>query len=215
MATYTVGKDGKRIITDILVCGYSRQAADEYNMTIPKEIIRLCFIFWFIPVCDEWSKELSYSGYDIDGANAKLDTSDNEDGLLTLFGIHRITKGIFEWKIKFKSNIDWICIGVIVDDAKALEENKKNNNYGFHQDMGCFLLNLNGKMYYGGTRYAQYAKPFEMKDTVITMTLNMDKHSISYKIDDKDYGVGFRGLRKDKYRLAVTAGTKGDEIELL
>ena len=213
MATYVVDKDGNRIITDILVCGYSRQASDEYNMTIPNEIIRLCFIFWFIEVCDEWSKELSYSGYKIDGANAKLEAT--ELGLLTVFGTHSIGKGIFEWKIKFKSNIKWICIGVIVDDDKALEENKKNNNYGFHQDMGCFLLNLNGLMYYSGTRYAKYAKSFTMKDTVVTMTLNMDKHTISYKVDDKDYGVGCDKLYKDKYRLAVTGDTKGDEIELL
>ena len=47
------------------------------------------------------------------------------------------------------------------------------------------------------------------------MTLNMKDHSISYKVDDKDYGVGYDQLTKAKYRLAVTHSTSSQQIELI
>ena len=218
MGTSASNKQKNGIVTDILVSGYTRQAAEEYNIIIPEEIMRLCFVFFFIPICDEWCKELSYAGFHIDGGYAKLIDRSHESntmGLVSLFGSRVIDKGIYEWKIKFKSMITWICIGIIVDDENALSLNKINNDYGFNKDEGCFLLNSNGKMYHSSSLYKEYAKQFQAKDTTITMTLDMDKHSIYYKVNDKDYGLGFNGLYKDKYRLAVTMSGQDDEIELL
>ena len=36
------------------------------------------------------------------------------------------------------------------------------------------------------------------------MTLNLDKLTISFKINDKDYGVGFSNIVPAPYRLALT-----------
>ena len=69
-----------------------------------------------------------------------------------------------------------------------------------------------------GNESVSYAEPMGDKDTVITMTLDMDKHSVSYKIGDKVYGyLNAKCVKKrEKYRFAGTI-SQGDDtaIELL
>ena len=51
--------NGKRIKTDILTAGYLREEIEnKYKISIPSEIKRLCFDYWFINICDEWDKTL-------------------------------------------------------------------------------------------------------------------------------------------------------------
>ena len=219
MTAVSVDKDGNRIKTDILVSGYTRQEGDRYGMEIPQEIMMLIFRFWFIAVCDTWKKSLCCSLFDITNECARLTkkatVEDEGFWLCSVFGHHVVDHGIFEWKIKFNTNIKWICIGVCFDDEEMLKKNKENNDYGFDKDAGCFLLNSNGIIYHKNTDYVEYCDAFTIKDTVITMTLDIDKNSISYKINDKDYGVAYDQLIQDKYRLAVTMSNANEEIELL
>ena len=73
MESFTVDSHGKRIKTDILVCGYVRDMMNEYKLEIPDEIIGLCFLFWFIKVCDQWDESLCDTELtDIDGSCCKL-----------------------------------------------------------------------------------------------------------------------------------------------
>ena len=38
--------NGKRITTDILVCGYIADVSKQYQLLIPDEIKRTCFVYW-------------------------------------------------------------------------------------------------------------------------------------------------------------------------
>ena len=38
--------NGKRITTDILVCGYIADVCKKYQLLIPDEIKRICFAYW-------------------------------------------------------------------------------------------------------------------------------------------------------------------------
>ena len=78
---------------------------------------------------------------------------------------------------------------------------------------GCFLF-INGEFFHDGSR-KQYSSKFFEKDTVIEMVLNMDKSSIHYKIDDKDYGIATDKLSGDKYRLVINLCFTDDCVELL
>ena len=46
------------------------------------------------------------------------------------------------------------------------------------------------------------------------MTLNMNNHTLSYKINDKDYGTATDKLMGTKYRLAITWFQVGGTFEL-
>ena len=55
MSTLQVDHNGNRIRTDILICGYLREEIeDKLKILIPSEIQKLCFVYWFIDICDEW-----------------------------------------------------------------------------------------------------------------------------------------------------------------
>ena len=57
MSTFQVNSKGNRIKTDILIAGYLRQdIEDSLKMLIPSEIKALCFVYWFIKICDEWDE---------------------------------------------------------------------------------------------------------------------------------------------------------------
>ena len=217
MSSLCFDANGNRIQTDVLVSGYIREFTNECNSDIPSDIIKLCFLFWFIDVCDEWDKSLCHQLVDINGGCFKL--SDNiafSDKIYccTAFGTHTVDHGIFVWRMKFKTNMTWICIGVIPDKSDLLKEEQIDNAYGrFSAKGGCFLLNMNGVIYHGGID--KYCDVFTAKDTVIEMTLDMDKHTISYKVNGTDCGIAYDKLNEKRYRLAVTIADLKHEIELI
>ena len=131
-----------------------------------------------------------------------------------------IELGSFEWKIKLKIDIDDISIGVIEDRNDLLQEHQGHNDYALDGN-GCILLN-NGSFFYSSDWNKDidgYCDLFGDAETVITMTLDMDKQSVKYKINDKDYGyIDAKCVKKQQtYRLAVTIGVDSREaaIQLL
>ena len=59
-----VDASGNRIITDILVQGYIKQHIEtKLNLSIPLEIKHLCFKYWFINICDFWTKQFCLEEY--------------------------------------------------------------------------------------------------------------------------------------------------------
>ena len=220
MALFAVDSNGQRIKTDILVCGYVRNIMDEYKIEIPDEIIGLCFLFWFIQVCDEWDEALyDEERIEIDGLCGKW------HGYASLFGSKIVESGTFKWSLKLKSQITWGCIGIIKNDKSIIEESKWSNNYGFIEGCGCFLFfcneRSNGALWIDDIKNQDYCRNLCCDPgTIIEMTLNMDKKTIKYKVGDVECkAVGLESLSEQiGYRLAVTIVKEGDEtivIELV
>ena len=202
-----------RITTDILVSGYIRKMI---NNNVPSEIINLCFLFWYIDVCDSWDKAISHQTAIIDGQCVRLDC----DIYSTIYGSQVIESGQYQWLVKCETEIfaGGLGIGVIEDRDELLKENQGGYYYGMNGD-GCFLLN-NGKFFYSKDikdDITGYTPSFEDKGTIITLILNTDKQSVCYKINDEDYGyVDAKCVKKEqKYRLAVTLYGDDHEIALL
>ena len=215
------------IKTDILVSGYIRQL---FNIAmIPSEILHLCFLFWFIDICDQWDKSLIDEYAEIDGSRFKMKENPNPwdiDGCVA-FGTHSVEEGeIFQWKLRFNTKMKWIYIGICADEPKLLAMADQdcllynsngtiyhNSSYGFEGDQGCSLLHMNGVIYCGD--FQQYCPTFDAKDTIIEVILNMKEHTICYKINGKHYGIAYNNLSKKKYRLAVTLREPMQEIQLM
>ena len=218
MASSLVGLDGQRIKTDILVSGFIRDVMNEHIIEIPDEIIGLCFLFWFIDVCDEWDISLCDKKWvDINDSSFKL----IESRCCTLFGKHIVEAGsVFTWYLKLKSKIDWGCIGIIINKKEEIDKNKNFNDYGRDVGCGCFLFITGGKaqaLLYDQGIDQDYLVPVD-KGTIIEITLDMDQRSIHYKINDKEFEktTKIESLSTEfGYRLAVTFSKKGYEIELI
>ena len=219
---FSVNANGDKITSDILVSGYIRKKIiNPHQLKIPIELKKLCFLFWYINACDKWDKSLCHEFVQInkEGTCFKLDDDflwDPEDGvgLCSVFGINSIkSQQIFSWRIRFNTNVFWACIGLIKDDPKVINQNITDNNYG-RQNPGCFLIN-HGAMCYEGERKEKYCRSFDNKGDIIEMTLNMKKHTVSYKINGVDYGVAYDKLMDDSYRLVVSVMDSYQEIELL
>ena len=51
--------------------------------------------------------------------------------------------------------------------------------------------------------------------SIIDIYLDLDKKTLSYHIDGKDYGVAFEDVKEGTYRLAVTLTGKGTTVQIL
>ena len=222
MTSFSVDSSGQRIKTDILVSGYVRDVMNHHKIEIPDEIVGLCFLFWLITVCDEWDKSLCHNEWvDIDGScvtiTDKYKYGRTDVWCYTLFGGQVVESGVFKWCLKFNTEIEWICVGIIIDDKEVIEKNKVScNDYGRVQGHGCFLFPPDGGLRYRGL-WDDYCDEFDVKrDTMIEMTLDMDEHTIQYTVNDTDHKVvKIESLSGHRYRLAITVDDKGDSMELL
>lgn len=212
-----VDSRNNKIETDILITGYVRDLSNEYKtLFIPYEIKQLCFKYWFITVCDEWNTECLPADIEIHAQTAKSLLTPSEfkfQKQRTFYGTHKVESGIYSWHIKFITTINWICIGVIEADKDLMMKYQRSNSYRCF-DHGCFLLTSNGRIYSGSTS-AIYSHPIKQSGTIISITLNMDNHSLSYKLNDKDYGIAYDKLYKKGYSLAVTLIKENCIVQLL
>ena len=207
--------DGDRICTDILVSGYIREA--NQAMDVPPEIIHLCFIFWFIDICDSWDKSTSHPEAIINGQCIKA----RADGHCTFYGCHVTESESYEWRLKCKQDIPTLVIGLIEDEDEILKCNQES--YSFKMEGNGCCLSATGSFFYSSDwqkdidHYCE--RDFATAGTIITLTLDMDKKSVSYKINNEDYGFVNAEFVKEnqQYRLAVyMKNINGDEeIELL
>ena len=215
MATFSVDANGQRIKTDILVSGYMRQFDEKHKLFIPIDINKVCFQYWLIPVCDEWDRKLSFNNIHIDGQIMKSAAKRGQPQ--SIYGCLGVDKGSHTWQIKLRSNASWFTIGIIQDKHEILTKFK--NSYDYVVNNGCCLL-CTGRFYKGGTdiasafKYCTFPKG-TVEGMVITMTLDMDNHTLSYKINGDDNGIATDEIDKTKYRLVVGVWYKNDSVELL
>ena len=211
MATFQVDSTGSRIKTDILTNGYIRQNIEEkVKLLIPSEIKQLCFKYWFINVCDEWDKQFSNKAYEINGQCIKL--VKNVYFQPAAFGSYVVKSGIFSWIIKCKTDINWMCIGIIEDDQSLLNKHINDADYDDFDYGGSFF---NHRSWYFNATATEYGCKCGKKGDIIIMTLDINNHTIKFKINDIDYGIACDEMDKDKYRLVINCDKVDDEIELL
>ena len=211
MSSVAVDSKGQRLMTDVLIAGFTHRASKLYGISIPNEIIGVIFMFWFIDVCDEWDESLSGEPVTIDGQCAKM----TKHRFCSIFGKKSVGTGVFEWRLRLKTNIGWCGIGIIRDDKQTLIDNQSSNIYFLVGDGICLMGD--GTLYLDGLTNScdDYCPKLAGKGTLITVTLNMDEKTIAYKIDDKQYEPKAIPLSIDKYRLVVSFNNINDEIELL
>ena len=72
MSSVAVDSESQRLVTDVLIAGYTHETVKLYGITMPDEIIGVIFTFWFLDDCDEWDKSLFHESVNIDGQCATM-----------------------------------------------------------------------------------------------------------------------------------------------
>lgn len=207
---FAVDVNGKRIKTDVLVFGWIRLLCKTYRLLMPNDITTICFDYWLIKVCDEWDRDFCVPDIAIEGASVML--TDNTSAITSVYGSHSLSSGSHEWMIRLKTKITWICIGIIEDTNEILLKYQRDNDY--YKENGAFIIN-NGDHFSNSRWNWGYCEPFKEKGTIIVMTLNMNECTLTYKINDKEYGIAMRDIPKKSYRFVASLNLKGDAIEFL
>eukprot|EP01084_Bolivina_argentea_P129882 229355_1 len=124
-------------------------------------------------------------------------------GYCTVYSRAMVDNGIHEWKIKILEQSSgcsmYIGIASTMDHCNLLFCGKGGNydryNVGYSgYDAIKINYDNNGKEY--GEKYS--------KGDVITVCLDLNKKCISFKKNDKDFGVAFDDICVTEYRLAVS-----------
>eukprot|EP01084_Bolivina_argentea_P299087 515525_1 len=214
---------------ELCVCGYIRKHCIEYE--VPQEVQQLC-VSMYSTIIDQWNgkifdKELQF---DTNNNTAYLPLSETVNGWCHAFGSLKIIKGQSQlWKFKANTRMpninkhsekNEIMIGII--DANQIEKlcDVFNFNAFTHTYNGYGIYGISGYKY-NGRSIKKYAKKIN-REHVITMCLDMTQKqnknygSLSYKINDKNYGVAFDKIDINKtYCMAVVMYYPKESIKIL
>ena len=197
---------------------------------IPELIYNICLCYYYIK--DKWDKKLKSKHIILSNNDTCIYFKrGHEASWQTIFGEKICKTGITEWRLKIiKIDIDsgnlWnIIIGVVdcssistwsvVLDVGAKDFTDISNNYAFiggakikykYGQHWFDVLNPNNKQNIYGEKFANV-------NDEISVILDLNNYTISYKINGNDYGIAFNVEPQD-YRLAISI-CKGRMIQLI
>ena len=170
---------------------------------------------------DSWDSNLKGSGQTIKG-NILIDNG--HGGYNTAFLRNIVSSGIHIWKFKVNHYNSWLMFGIWdtnYDRQKKINSGigeEANTAYVFDfkearlnkYDKICHYHNSNGQNWTDNGSYGIKC------ETNMTLSIYLDFHqlTLSFIINNKDYGVAFN-IKKGEYSVAVSSGGTGDAIELI
>ena len=213
MATSTVQK--------LLVAGYMRKVEKNHiSLTIPAEINDIIYLYQ--RYCDQWDDEISSDDINIDEQSSIITIDDNE--YCTAFGKHIVTQGIFVWRLKFVTvkRDGWHAppyVGIMENNDKNIKQ-YGGNSMGLWERDGYQLCTGNSTLCGPSNEdhiiTDNYQCLWTKQDDILEITLDLNQLTLSFKVNDKDYGIAFSNIRKTQYRLVLSAlGLGGSQFALL
>lgn len=174
MSTLVFDQNGKHIMTNILTTGYLRQEIEAfYKISIPLEIKRVCFDFWFINICDQWDIDTcKYEGIECHGSIIEVN---NLLDARSIYGTHSVSSGQYEWRLQHTSALEFafFAVGIIQDDVLRQHLTRRFDIY--RKGHGAFWFNYNGMFYKSSGPFKLTEQPRkDVKDLRISMQLDLD-----------------------------------------
>lgn len=213
---------------DKLVVGYIRVIELKYCKNILRALpkIFIILIIDLLKPCDEWNKNIKGKGIYINKCLCST-TKNKKSRVLydliwgSVFGCKVIKNGIFIWEIKINKichNNGWNFLVGIIKNNKLYMQKIKNSNlmkhsHNFNEIYGwsCGIYNslLNHKNY-----DKKYGKTCNEGD-IIQVILNLNNMTLSYKVNNIDYGIAYNNIIKTEYRIVVSIDGNDSEIQFI
>ena len=215
-------------IIKLLIDGYIRRIQNHFDShtnnvcyNIPKSINHICAIFYFIRN-DKWDDKLkSIDGlFKIYGNVIKYEAMPKALRQ-TAFMSNIIEHGSYKWKFRINVFAYWgIRIGVwnLNGDEDINEILNKprytlgdtNYNAYIYDWRNSYLIPPKDEIYNGTGVYGKMPET----GSIIEMKLDLEELTLSFVINDVDYGIAFKALKQSRYK-AVICAWEGIEFEYI
>ena len=205
---------------ELLCFGYVREIEQEIILSniIPKDIKNI--IYSFCNCCDSWDLEYNNSNKVNIVGSTLIAINDSSS---TNYGNQIIKNNeYYTWKLRLKSRkknsyAHQPNIGVIENDKNILFQ-YKNNSTNWYGAKGYYLSSTS-KLIFGNSGIKKYEATFQNKGDIMEMTLDLRNNTLSYCINNNDFGIAIKNISCDDnkgYRLAVSMHCGiGTAVELL
>ena len=202
----------------LLVWGYIRRVGKQYrSLSIPLEINDIIYLYQRL--YDQWNQEIKHRDRHVSVDTDKSIITINTNYQWTIYGTKIVKEGEFSWKVKIISfnrneTSHYPYIGIVVEKDK--EDFQDDDDFAA---IGYQLCGGSGRLY--AFSDVQEEKELERDiwvndGDILEMSLNLDEQTLSYKINDTDFGALFTGVKPDQYRLALGVGRcKDSQFQLL
>ena len=220
--------DQRKYLADLIVDGFLRiHCSKHYNY--PMDIQQLC-LFMYFEVTDAWNIKISDETILIDTKNniAYNAGATTYSFWLDVVGTMIAKKGSminkFIWKLKLLKNKQHSLFFGIIDRNTYYQ----HKGYLFvFRDNGYGICTTNGKIYSktalrtkNGYKYLHTkCKCNDVIEMRLDMDMRHDQHpkyaTLSYLINDKDYGIAFDKININKEYLMIVALYNGDQVQLV
>ena len=131
------------------------------------------------------------------------------------FGTRICNQGVYQWKFKLnKVNSGLIVIGVWRIQEDKLPPTEVYFTNGNEQGYGYYLAGEKLDTTTGYSAGTKYGKKCKVED-IVHMTLDLNEMTLSFKVNDVDYGVAFDNIKQAKYRKAVWLFHKYDSVSII
>ena len=198
-----------------LVNGWIR--LNKSHKHIPKCVNQICCIFYFVQ-WDEWNKSLMSKVFTLDKNNDKMLCHSGKSGLNTAFMTNIVSEGKHCWTFKVIKYVGCnLMFGIYyanLQRSNALTTyigSMENTAYAF--DFGYGELNIH-KRRGEWIKYGIDINYLETEQAEIEMRLDLNNLTLSYTINNFDYGVAFK-VKRAKYCAAFTSFYSENSVELL
>ena len=115
-----------------------------------------------------------------------------------------ISDGIYRWTFKIIDICDELNFGIWKTNSATKPDTvhrffrDKDSGYAFEAKRGKLM----DPSYFDYVELESYAKCCNNGD-VVEMILNLEDYTLSFKVNDIDYGVAFKDIEKTEYRAAI------------
>ncbi len=163
----------------------------------------------FLP--EIWDKQLKSQLIDIQSLSVIINTKTKMDREKSIYCIKKVSKGKHKWEFKYDKVTpgQWNLIGIAktsktLPTEKAFMGYSEGNGYAF----------AGPQQTTAEPRWKSYGTKCKSGD-IVEMILDLDKRTLSYIINGKDYGIAEDQIEKTEYRAGVTLYKNDDKITLL
>ena len=180
---------------------------------IPQLIVHWILLYYFMA---ERFDENNYDEfkYKLLNDNLEIKQINSHPGSVYLTQIAK--SGIHKWTFKLlfvNPSIYYMTIGVFKMNHEMLPY---KTSYEYVGDSYGWIVNYRILTRGDGNRQKMYGaeRKCVTNDTVV-MTLDLDKKTLRYAVNGKDFGVAFKGIADTEYKAVVSTNSKKDSIAIV
>ena len=205
---HTASQEAKEC--ELVLSGFIRNI--KLAQTIPIELGRICFKFYFIPEYFD-AKFCGYS-YKLSANNAKITKSVTKQ--VSAYLVKVVQSGVHKWRFEIiKMSGNHMFIGVWKTKyAKSISQDvyykvAQGKYYGWNIIVKTTTT--------GDERYNRwYGRETNIRTgNVIEMILDLNNHQLSYSVNDISEGICFADIEKCDYTACIMISHQGDSMQLL